>query len=68
MEKRVNPDGFFLNLGPTTDDCSGQIYLNGDLAEITIGIEEKFFEVEIPIVKLTTLYSNVIDRLLRKNA
>ncbi|WP_231758801.1 hypothetical protein [Microbulbifer elongatus] len=67
--RRINEDAFFLNLGPTTDDCSARIKLVGGQARISFDIEGGVvFLTSLPITYLVELYEKVINNLEHKNA
>jgi hypothetical protein len=61
---KINPDSFFLDLGPTTDDCSSRIYLSGDEAKVSFDLDEGVvLETKMLIAKLIELYTTVIMEL-----
>lgn len=60
----INPDAFFLDLGPTTDYCSSKIKLNGEFAELTFEFENgviHFLREEIN--ELISTYESTIYKL-----
>lgn len=64
QQREINPDGFFLDLGPTTDDCSSRITLKGEVAEITFELDEKnIYKLNIDVDELKSIYQGVINKL-----
>ena len=65
LERRdINSDGFFLNLGPTTDDCSSRIKLIGEEAKVTFELEEGTVHLlHTSVSYLIGVYSEVVKRL-----
>ena len=65
LESRdINPDGFFLNLGPTTDDCSCRIEIDGNIAHLSYNLsdqQKKFLSIDINV--LISTYQGVVDVL-----
>lgn len=60
----INPDAFFLDLGPTTDDCSSRIKLNGEFAELTFEIENGVIHfIKVEINELISTYESTINKL-----
>lgn len=68
-QRKINPDRFFLSLGPTTDDCSCRISLTGEEARLSFDIDNEVVQVAImPTSYLINTYSRVISRLEASNA
>ncbi|TCI01076.1 hypothetical protein EZV61_19310 [Corallincola luteus] len=67
-EKSINPDGFFLYFGATTDDCSSRIKLEGDTAIVTFEVEEGVIHpMKCSASDLINLYSETIEALEKHN-
>ena len=65
---KINPEGFFLDLGPTTDDCSCRIELAGEKAKVSFDIDGYATQVtNIPIYYLISVYEEVITKLEQVN-
>lgn len=61
---KMNPDGCFLSLGPTTDDCSCQITLSGEEARLLFDVGDEAVHVAfLPISYLVNIYERVISKL-----
>lgn len=65
--KKINPDSFWFNFGPTTDDFSSRIYLSVNSARISVEFEERIYKLNIPIAELQELYERAINVVSAKN-
>ena len=45
--KKINPDNFWFDFGPTTDDFSSRIYLSEDLACISVEFKNRIYKLKI---------------------
>ncbi len=68
VNKQINSDGYFLKLGPTTDDCSFRIKVVGDSAFVSFEVEDsEIHSSTIQVAELIFIYSKIIDRLEQLN-
>lgn len=64
QQREINSDCFFLDLGPTTDDCSSRITLQGNIAEIHFVLEtNREYKLNIEVDELISIYQCVINKL-----
>ncbi len=61
LNNRINPDGFILDLGPTTDDCSARIELIGADAKLSFEVNAgEVIVTTLPPTYLVKIYQRVI--------
>ena len=65
--KRINPDNFWFNFGPTTDDFSATLHLKGKLACISLEFESNTYNLNISIIELQKIYESAINAVSAKN-
>ena len=64
QQRKINPNNFFLDLGPTTDDCSARVNLKSDIAEVIFELDEnRVYKLTIGIEELISIYQSVINKL-----
>lgn len=65
--QRINPDNFWFNFGPTTDDFLSRISLSENLASISVEFEDSIYKLNISIVELQEIYERAINVVSAKN-
>ena len=65
--KKINPDNFWFDFGPTTDDFSSRIYLSADSACISVEFNNRIYKLNISIAELEKIYERAINVLSAKN-
>ena len=65
--QKINPDNFWFDFGPTTDDFSSRLYLSEDLAFISVEFEDRIYKLKISNVELQGIYESAINVVSAKN-